>query len=1386
MLKNSSLEIFLHYKIRRIFMKQKPGRMRLILLSILSLIVCATACVFIGVNYGDKIAASAEAHAPAFKAVKTVKTSIGYVGVTEDGYRILNDKDYFTITTSGSNKTITGLSTKGYRALDCNVNTNTAIDVPFVADIPDGVTIVGANVFDMCKTLKDVYLPEGIITINRWAFRLCDMTRMELPYTLTNIATDGTAFSMLNVETISIRTGVNEDGETLYNEYYASVGTAEHPDSSIISLKYNWLQVGTAYTDLVQLANEGVRVPANNDDGYIDVKINKINHAAYCYRLNLDIKIPFGIEAFNNNPFLWAGVKTFEVEEETDYMGNVIKEHEYFKVENNCLLNKNSDPEKDGTILYLGAGETVEVPYGVTTMVGSISYYTKNVTLPNTITTVSTFGTPYVETIKMVNKDGVEEGNSKVYTENNGLYVLQGSTGKWMLQLGSANTIVSTDPNVTTISTAFENLIALKSIDIPANITGFMGASFQNSGLEHITVTENLVNINYTAVNATPYYENPENWDDGNIFYLDTILLKVTVPISGEYTVREGTLAIAENAFANDEGLKKVILPESLKSVSAAAFYGCTNLSTVYVNSELQRVGSSVFPAQTRIIVKDNEMYEALTGTDGALKNYKNRVGYAVDVTFNIAGVEETMLKLAGQPFGYNFYEHTGEWVNSGFSPAGYSVKYWRDDIDGSATNGQTVEITSATAVPAVADGVQLVYTAMKDETSNKELESANVLSKPTLTGYTIQYGEYFEDPVGYNPNNMSMKFYDEDGKLVCTAPKRPVNAGIYTVAIAPRDGFTWNEGDDLYEEITATLEITPMLITELVWSDLVFKYGRPVQVWVEFEGYDETVMILVDLPEPPAAGKPIDAGSYTLTAVLPEDSNYQLATYSNKTATLLISPQTVTVDWIGVKDFIWLTDGKEHSPQANLTAEFNVDKDLLEYTVTVYDENGDPVGADGAVEQGKYSIEIEILNGNFVFVGEFGDSIAKLDFELIDKLIVHIFWDNLDDWNYDGRDHTPDAYYTTNKSSEKVYLDVTLTLDGDSIAEAIAAGAYTASVTLPDFGEELEEDQIDGDLEVEFNIYLLQATVGWLNYYETVAYDGNKHNPVAYYTLDGRVLVKLKVKITNAAGDEVDAIEAGAYTAEIIDGLLDNMDYDTSLKAVTFTIEKQKMTITVSWTAVASYTYNGEEQSPVAMLMSLDGEEVEATAVSTYTTLSGKLLKSAPRNVGSYKVTTTFTDEDGQVLAETDYDYEIVKAQVVKPVVAISVFATVDLAKAYAPVGYDANTMVISGNEGDGVYTLTVGLKDTENYEWVDGKTEAESFTLKISPDLSATVIGPDGVTYVTNNSLDKITLYAIIGGIGLVALIAIIALIVGLRRKAIAGMSDNDGFYDDFEEEE
>src|SRR5699024_6660609 len=143
---------------------------------------------------------------------------------------------------------------------------------------------------------------------------------------------------------------------------------------------------------------------------------------------------------------------------------------------------------------------------------------------------------------------------------------------------------------------AFAVCSSLKSVDLPGSITEMgrgvfsscrkladvkleegieiIGDTAFNSciSLSQMDLPDSVMMIGSYAVNGTAYYNNTENWENGEL-YLEGHLLDLQNPVSTSYTVKEGTKSIAGSVFYNAGQLTQIQLPDSLVSIGNNAFY---------------------------------------------------------------------------------------------------------------------------------------------------------------------------------------------------------------------------------------------------------------------------------------------------------------------------------------------------------------------------------------------------------------------------------------------------------------------------------------------------------------------------------------------------------------------------------------------------------------------------------------------------------------------------------------------------------------------------------------------------------------------------------------------------------------------------------------------
>lgn len=165
---------------------------------------------------------------------------------------------------------------------------------------------------------------------------------------------------------------------------------------------------------------------------------------------------------------------------------------------------------------------------------------------------------------------------------------------------------------------AFNGCVNLESIVIPDGVKSigdyaFNGCYYEErddkdniifrSGLKNITLPDSLTSIGQSAFYNTLCYNE---WDEDcdkkrkeNIpydsLYIGDCLIEAYWKISGDYTVRAGTKAIADHAFDSQDALTDITLPNSVVSIGDCAFIGCSALANISIPDSVISIGDSAF-----------------------------------------------------------------------------------------------------------------------------------------------------------------------------------------------------------------------------------------------------------------------------------------------------------------------------------------------------------------------------------------------------------------------------------------------------------------------------------------------------------------------------------------------------------------------------------------------------------------------------------------------------------------------------------------------------------------------------------------------------------------------------------------------------------------------
>lgn len=154
-----------------------------------------------------------------------------------------------------------------------------------------------------------------------------------------------------------------------------------------------------------------------------------------------------------------------------------------------------------------------------------------------------------------------------------------------------------TIPNgVKTISdSAFCACDGLTSIIMSDSVTDIGDNAFSGcSNLINIAMPNNLERIGVSIFYKTAFYKDEKNWD-GCVLYAGKYLVDVKSDISGEYTIKNGTVLLEDQAFSNCKNLTSITIPYGITSIGSQAFSGCDNLTNVDIPDSVTTIGYMAF-----------------------------------------------------------------------------------------------------------------------------------------------------------------------------------------------------------------------------------------------------------------------------------------------------------------------------------------------------------------------------------------------------------------------------------------------------------------------------------------------------------------------------------------------------------------------------------------------------------------------------------------------------------------------------------------------------------------------------------------------------------------------------------------------------------------------
>lgn len=115
--------------------------------------------------------------------------------------------------------------------------------------------------------------------------------------------------------------------------------------------------------------------------------------------------------------------------------------------------------------------------------------------------------------------------------------------------------------------------------------------------------------VNLSELEAVPQrisissdvFKNTKVFAGEQITYIQNVLIKADCSCNGRIVIKEGTNAIADNAFENCTEITEVVIPEGLRKIGAAAFHKCTGLERIIFPEKMDYIGASAFYGCTKL-----------------------------------------------------------------------------------------------------------------------------------------------------------------------------------------------------------------------------------------------------------------------------------------------------------------------------------------------------------------------------------------------------------------------------------------------------------------------------------------------------------------------------------------------------------------------------------------------------------------------------------------------------------------------------------------------------------------------------------------------------------------------------------------------------------------
>ena len=529
--------------------------------------------------------------------------------------------------------------------------------------IPDAVKRIEADAFHGCSSLKSVTIGNSVDSILNWAFSGCtSLTTLKIPKSVKSIG-DHAFRGCTSLKTVDIPDGVEHIGNSAFRDcsnlkLITIANSVKTIDKWAFESVYVVVYPGSA-TGKPWDAN--YVYSAIDENGFLYDDVEKTKLAKYIGD-NQDISIPEGVKIINDHAFSYSQLKSVTFPNSVESIGvcafynctgltslvipngvtnigagafyecsgitsltisgpvKTIDEGAFEGCDNIKELICNSNGigqqfKKDTVLETLIIGDSVTIiPDEAFENCSGLT----SVTLGKSLTTIGAYAFYYCDKLTSITiPSSVKEIGIWAFAGCDNIKTLTCNTnavGSHFSGKSSIETVVIGDSVTSIPDNAFYGCRGLKSVTIPNSVESIGEYAFNNCGLNSINIPSSVTSIGKLAFRGGPLYvyylggkaEEGSPWganrvykalDENGFLYYDTEKTQLAGYNGNKHDIiiPNSVKTISAEAFSGDTVITSVVIGDSVTAIEKYAFKDCSALTSVTIPSSVKSIDEKAF-----------------------------------------------------------------------------------------------------------------------------------------------------------------------------------------------------------------------------------------------------------------------------------------------------------------------------------------------------------------------------------------------------------------------------------------------------------------------------------------------------------------------------------------------------------------------------------------------------------------------------------------------------------------------------------------------------------------------------------------------------------------------------------------------------------------------